>query len=145
MDLIDRASAFCNDHSDSGIVIFQLDRPLIERTNLLHLKQLQKCNDAVKKVSQDTFRCKKEISVMKCIFDHTGATALVREAKVKLESKKKSLIEVLTGELRADKSVRGGPRAARKAVQLLVKLDRSSLACQLFLRHRAAILHNAFK
>ena len=109
------------------------------------LKQLQKCNDAVKKVSQDTFRCKKEISVMKCIFDHTGATALVREAKVKLESKKKSLIEVLTGELRADKSVRGGPRAARKAVQLLVKLDRSSLACQLFLRHRAAILHNAFK
>jgi len=88
VDLIDRASAFCNDHSDS---------------------------------------------------------ALVREAKVKLESKKKSLIEVLTGELRADKSVRGGPRAARKAVQLLVKLDRSSLACQLFLRHRAAILHNAFK
>ena len=87
---------------------------------------------------------KKEMSV-KCIFDHTGATALVREAKVKLESKKKSLIEVLTGELRADKSVRGGPRAARKAVQLLVKLDRSSLACQLFLRHRAAILHNAFK
>ena len=54
VDLIDRASAFCNDHSDSGIVIFQLDRPLIERTNLLHLKQLQKCNDAVKKVSQDT-------------------------------------------------------------------------------------------
>ena len=88
VDLIDRASDFCSEHSDS---------------------------------------------------------ALVREARVKLESKKKSLIEVLTGELRADKSVRGGPRAARKAVHLLVKLDRSTLACDLFLQHRAAILHNALK
>ena len=67
VDLIDRASDFCGDHSDS---------------------------------------------------------ALVREARVRLEAKKKSLIQVLTGELRADKSVRGGPRAARKAVHLLVKLDR---------------------
>ena len=88
VDLIDRASDFCGEHSDS---------------------------------------------------------ALVREARVRLEAKKKSLIEVLTGELKADKSVRGGPRAARKAVHLLVKLDRSTLACDLFLQHRAAILHNALK
>jgi hypothetical protein len=41
--------------------------------------------------------------------------------------------------------LQGGPRAARRAVQLLVKLGRSTNACELFLQHRAAILNAALK
>ena len=48
-------------------------------------------------------------------------------------------------ELATDKSAQAGPRAARRAVQLLVKLRRSSRACDLFLQHRRAILHGAMK
>ena len=72
-------------------------------------------------------------------------SALVREAGVKLETRKKQLIDVLTKELQTDKSIRGGPRAARRAVHLLIRLDRSTLACDLFLQHRAALLHSALK
>ena len=73
-------------------------------------------------------------------------SALVREAAgFKLETRKKQLIEVLTKELQTDKSIRGGPRAARRAVHLLIRLDRSTLACDLFLQHRAALLHSALK
>lgn len=74
-----------------------------------------------------------------------GDSALVREAGVKLETRKKQLIDVLTKELQTDKSIRGGPRAARRAVHLLIKLDRSTLACDLFLQHRAALLHSALR
>ena len=70
---------------------------------------------------------------------------LVREAGVKLEMRKKQLIDVLTKELQTDKSIRGGPRAARRAVHLLIKLDRSTLACDLFLQHRSALLQSAIK
>lgn len=72
-------------------------------------------------------------------------SALVREAKIRLDVKTKHLIEVLTEELRTDKSVQGGPRAARRAVQLLVKLGRSTKACDLFLQHRGAILNASLK
>ena len=72
-------------------------------------------------------------------------SALVREAGGRLEARTKHLIDVLTEELRSDKSVQGGPRAARRAVQLLVKLGRSTEACDLFLQHRTAILNSALK
>ena len=74
-----------------------------------------------------------------------GDSALVREAGVKLETRKKQLIDVLKKELQTDKSIRGGPRAARRAVHLLIRLDRSTLACDLFLQHRAALLHAALR
>ena len=51
----------------------------------------------------------------------------------------------MKAELATDKSAQAGPRAARRAVQLLVKLRRSSRACDLFLQHRRAILHGAMK
>ncbi len=70
---------------------------------------------------------------------------LVREAKAKLDNRTKHLLNVLRTELSTDKSVQGGPRSARRAVQLLAKLGRTSEACQLFLRHRAAIMHSAMK
>jgi hypothetical protein len=69
----------------------------------------------------------------------------VREAAAKLESRTRHLLGVLEGELSAEKSVQGGPRAARRAVTLLIKLERSTEACDLFLQHRKAIMHNAIK
>ena len=56
-----------------------------------------------------------------------------------------SFCVALKAELATDKSAQAGPRAARRAVQLLVKLRRSSRACDLFLQHRRAILHAAMK
>ena len=56
-----------------------------------------------------------------------------------------ALSVALKAELATDKSAQAGPRAARRAVQLLVKLRRSSRACDLFLQHRRAILHAAMK
>ena len=42
-----------------------------------------------------------------------------------------------------DKSLQGGPKAAGRAVLLLYRLGQSSQACDLFLKHRTALLkHN---
>ena len=42
-----------------------------------------------------------------------------------------------------DKSLQGGPRAASRAVLLLSRLGQASQACDLFLKHRSALLkHN---
>ena len=70
---------------------------------------------------------------------------LIRAAKNKLENRKKHLLGVLTNELSTEKSVQGGPRSARRAVHLLVRLGRSAEAVDLFLKHRGAILHSALK
>jgi len=53
--------------------------------------------------------------------------------------------EVLMSELRVtpDKSLQGGPRGASRAVLLLSRLGQASQACDLFLKHRTALLkHN---
>ena len=54
---------------------------------------------------------------------------------------------MLEGELRLtpEKSLQGGPRAARRATTLLVTLGRTTQACQLFLGHRTAILRASLK
>ena len=42
-----------------------------------------------------------------------------------------------------EKSLQGGPRAASRAVLLLTRLGQASQACDLFLKHRTALLkHN---
>ena len=63
----------------------------------------------------------------------------------RLDVRTKHLLQVLQAELSTDKSVQGGPRSARRAVKMLNKLGRSNLACQLFLKHRSAILQAALK
>ncbi|XP_040577089.1 exocyst complex component 8 isoform X2 [Lepeophtheirus salmonis] len=67
---------------------------------------------------------------------------LVREAKTKLDAKTKALLTVLQSELDGKKC---GPKAARKAVQLLIRLGRSSQACNLFLEHRRKLLTNTIR
>ncbi|XP_059093169.1 exocyst complex component 8-like [Tigriopus californicus] len=65
---------------------------------------------------------------------------MARVALAKLENRTKNLLEILENELTTEKSLQGGPRSARRAVKLLVKLGRSTQACELFLQHRSAVL-----
>nr|SVE79979.1 EOG090X021B [Daphnia magna] len=70
---------------------------------------------------------------------------LHRDLKLKIDSRIRQLSEVLMNELRVspDKSLQGGPRAASRAVLLLSRLGQASQACDLFLKHRSALLkHN---
>ncbi|XP_069975063.1 exocyst complex component 8 isoform X1 [Penaeus vannamei] len=80
-------------------------------------------------------------------FDSAPKTAAYNEMRRALEGRVRSLVEVLQGELRVtpEKSLQGGPRAARRATTLLVHLNKSSQACELFLGHRGAILKAGLK
>ena len=65
--------------------------------------------------------------------------------RVKTDNRVRQLREVLMSELRVspDKSLQGGPRGASRAVLLLSRLGQASQACDLFLKHRTALLkHN---
>lgn len=68
--------------------------------------------------------------------------AVIIDIRRKVETRIKMLTEVLTKELTVspDKSLQGGLRAARRAVRLLNKLDRSTQACDLFLKLCSSIL-----
>nr|CAG4651628.1 EOG090X021B [Triops cancriformis] len=65
-----------------------------------------------------------------------------KDLKGKIEGKSRGLTEVLLSELKVspDRCAPGGPRAARKSLALLVKLGKSTEACELFLRQRSAVL-----
>nr|CAG4636815.1 EOG090X021B [Ceriodaphnia reticulata]SVE72797.1 EOG090X021B [Ceriodaphnia reticulata] len=74
-----------------------------------------------------------------------SVTNLHRDLKLKIDSRIRQLSEVLMNELRVtpEKSLQGGPRAASRAVLLLSRLGQASQACDLFLKHRSALLkHN---
>ncbi|CAH1715043.1 exocyst complex component 8 isoform X2 [Aphis gossypii] len=64
------------------------------------------------------------------------STSIEQEIKTKLENRIQALTLVLTKELQVspDKSHKGGLRAARRAVRILNQLDKSSQACDLFLK-----------
>ncbi|XP_064461321.1 exocyst complex component 8-like [Ornithodoros turicata] len=72
---------------------------------------------------------------------HPNAKAL-EEMKPRIDQRVKNLVDVLTTELHVSpgRSLQGGPRAARRAVGLLMRLGKSSQACELFLKHRSAVL-----
>ncbi|XP_068084288.1 exocyst complex component 8 [Anabrus simplex] len=67
---------------------------------------------------------------------------VITDIKRKVDVRVKALIEVLMKELEVspDKSLQGGLRAARRAVRLLNQLQRSTQACDLFLKLCTSIL-----
>nr|CAG4641498.1 EOG090X021B [Eurycercus lamellatus] len=78
-----------------------------------------------------------------------GATSSIinlhRDLKLKIDGRIRQLSDVLMNELKVtpEKSLQGGPRAASRAVLLLVRLGQAAQACDLFLKHRTALLkHN---
>lgn len=64
------------------------------------------------------------------------------ELKGKINAKIENLIDAIAKELEIvkERPMQSGPRAARRAVNLLLRLGRSSLATDLFLNQRSAIL-----
>ena len=69
----------------------------------------------------------------------------MREAEKKLEARSKQVMSILEAELASEKSAQGGPKAARRAVHLLVRMGRSTRACDLFLKLRSNILNAALR
>uniref|UniRef100_A0A1A8JHY9 Exocyst complex component 8 n=1 Tax=Nothobranchius kuhntae TaxID=321403 RepID=A0A1A8JHY9_NOTKU len=73
------------------------------------------------------------------------ATQTVKELKAKVDERVRQLTEVLVFELSPDRSLRGGPKATRRAVSQLIRLGQSTKACELFLKNRAAAVQTAIR
>lgn len=72
-------------------------------------------------------------------------TPKVKELRGKVDERVRQLTEVLVFELSPDRSLRGGPKATRRAVSQLIRLGQSTKACDLFLKNRAAAVHTAIR
>lgn len=72
-------------------------------------------------------------------------TQRVKELRGKVDERVRQLTEVLVFELSPDRSLRGGPKATRRAVSQLIRLGQSTKACDLFLKNRAAAVHTAIR
>ncbi|KAM9239893.1 LOW QUALITY PROTEIN: exocyst complex component 8-like [Leptosomus discolor] len=69
----------------------------------------------------------------------------LKELRAKVDEQVRQLTDVLVFELSPDRSLRGGPRATRRAVSQLIRLDQSTKACELFLKNRAAAVQTAVR
>ncbi|XP_008568085.1 PREDICTED: exocyst complex component 8 [Galeopterus variegatus] len=69
----------------------------------------------------------------------------VKELRARVDERVRQLTEVLVFELSPDRSLRGGPKATRRAVSQLVRLGQGTKACELFLRNRAAAVRTAIR
>uniref|UniRef100_A0A914V189 Exocyst component Exo84 C-terminal domain-containing protein n=1 Tax=Plectus sambesii TaxID=2011161 RepID=A0A914V189_9BILA len=74
-----------------------------------------------------------------------GEGPTVRQVREKLAQKERQLVEVVGKELRNTGSLQGGPKAARKAITLLIRLGKSSQACDLYLKSRSAAMKQSIK
>ncbi|XP_030261537.1 exocyst complex component 8 [Sparus aurata] len=72
-------------------------------------------------------------------------TPRVKELRLKVDERVRQLTEVLVFELSPDRSLRGGPKATRRAVSQLIRLGQSTKACELFLKNRAAAVQTAIR
>ncbi|XP_043920569.1 exocyst complex component 8 [Protopterus annectens] len=72
-------------------------------------------------------------------------TAQVKDLKGKVDERVRQLTDVLVFELSPDRSLRGGPKATRRAVSQLIRLGQSTKACDLFLKNRAAAVQTAIR
>ncbi|NWY01073.1 EXOC8 protein, partial [Nothoprocta ornata] len=80
--------------------------------------------------------------------EHLGAkagSAAAAELRARVDERVRQLTDVLVFELSPGRSLRGGPRATRRAVSQLVRLGQSSKACELFLRNRAGAVRTAIR
>lgn len=69
------------------------------------------------------------------------------DLKLRTNHKIQELVEFIANELQTtpDRSLQSGPRSARRAVQLLLRLGKSSMAVKLFLNQRSALLKFSLK
>ncbi|XP_069741190.1 exocyst complex component 8 [Narcine bancroftii] len=74
-----------------------------------------------------------------------GGQPAARQLRSRVEQRVRRLTDVLVYELSPGRSLRGGPRATRRAVSQLIRLGQSTKACELFLKNRAAAVRTAIR
>lgn len=64
-----------------------------------------------------------------------------------MSQKESQLVDILCKELKSsgDQELQGGPKAARRAIKLLVKLDKASKASDLYLKNRGLIIKHSVR
>ncbi|KAI1286952.1 Exocyst complex component 8 [Halotydeus destructor] len=69
------------------------------------------------------------------------------DLKLRVNNKIQELVDTIANELQTtpDRSIQSGPRSARRAVHLLLRLGKSSMATKLFLSQRTALLKFSLK
>ena len=74
-------------------------------------------------------------------------TTALRDIRVRINHRTNLLSEVLMRELQTSQSgsLRGGPRAARRAIGFLIRLGRAAKACELFLQNHSRIIDHELK
>ncbi|KAK6175574.1 hypothetical protein SNE40_014007 [Patella caerulea] len=82
------------------------------------------------------------VGIVNAFLKDRPKTPGVIEFRARIDHRIKLLTEGLMGELQVspERSLRGGPRAARRAVTQLIRLGKSSQACELFLKNRTALI-----
>ncbi|XP_071997221.1 exocyst complex component 8 [Engystomops pustulosus] len=72
-------------------------------------------------------------------------TYSVQDLRARVDPRVRHLTNVLVFELSPERSLRGGPKATRRAVSQLVRLGQSTKACGLFLQNRATAVQTAIR
>lgn len=74
-------------------------------------------------------------------------TPALKEVRSRVDNRVKQLTDVLTRELQGspEKSLRGGPQVTRRAVTQLIRLGRSTLACDLYLKNRSMAIKQSLR
>ncbi|XP_064642359.1 exocyst complex component 8-like isoform X2 [Lineus longissimus] len=121
-----------------------VERPPPPDNHMLLLNWVQEVpEDLDVSIAQRDFEHAVEIiTVVNQHLNSAPKTPALMEYRARIEHRVKTLTDVLVSELRVspERSLRGGPRAARRAVTQLIKLGKSAQACDLFLKNRAAII-----
>ncbi|KAF2358031.1 Exocyst component Exo84 C-terminal [Trinorchestia longiramus] len=80
-------------------------------------------------------------------FTQAPKTLVNAEMKRGVEARVKTLVSVMRVELvvAGERSLNAGPKAARRAVNILLQLNKQQMACELFLRYRSALLKSAMQ
>lgn len=93
---------------------------------------------------------KKAVELIKRVKNHlkdSGDHITLRNVRVRVNHRTNLLAEVLMKDLLSSPtgSLRGGPRAARRAVSFLIELGRAAKACELFLKNHSYIIEHELR
>ena len=137
--------ALKNETEETTIETKQLWQKKIQRNELLTVDWLKDVPENL-----DVFIAQRDFEQAISLIEKTKAylkdfsdSHILRDVRARLGHRTANLSNVLMKELEASPrgSLRGGPRAARRAVNYLLRLGRASQACSLFLQNHQQVIH----
>ena len=147
------AISLANRQAFESSISSSLTKPSLKSTDSQEIAQpeLLSVADWVKDVpeSLDVFVAQRDFDQAVAVIERTKTflkessdSFANRDVRIKVDHRINKLVVILTKELEASPSgsLRGGPRAARRAVGLLLRLGRSDKACTLFLENYRQII-----